>query len=261
MLGASGLSEAVFANMTPLIFQSYTISRMLSCLLLFLTSLPSFRAFPNGAGACPRGQAAPLGFHPPSSSGENSIEQAGYELFINGGPVNPGNEPAVEAGESYELALSGSIPFRGYLFRGESADGSFSLFSNQGQVANACMQDTEVGITHDDNSLKNSVTVVFEPTQDGTFLLDLSVVTANNANDGSIYSYTAYSFPIQPAQSIAVPVSPPIFPPMSVGSAPVASPPLSNVPPPLDIASAGNCRPWPNTFRRTLGQGWRVVEG
>lgn len=187
-----------------------------SVVLLLLLFPPRADAFPNGAGACPPLMAAVGGPHLSPNAVSSTLEDAGFQLNMDGTPVQPDNEPSVVVDQTYLLTVTTSgSPFRGYLFRGAAENGAALDFltasGTSSQLANVCNGPGMVGVTHVDASPKTTAAVLLTPTRAGTFVLDLTLVESNNASEGSVFRYTGYAFPIvEEGASVPAPVPVPI---------------------------------------------------
>lgn len=205
---------------------------MLFCFYTFALAVSTFfsesNAFPTGAGGCASGQSAAMAGHGPVTS---SLEAAGFQLAVENTStgtialVTPGNEPEMEINQEYVIQVRGG-GFTGFLFRAESVNTGLSVSStsSSGQVASVCDASNEVGITHNDNSMKTDESILVEATRAGVnsaMLLDVTLVQSNPPN---VHYYSGFRFPLVESSDFTPAPVDPITP----------SPTEPNTPSPVD---------------------------
>jgi hypothetical protein len=190
-------------------------------LLLTLTS-PFAAAFPNGAGACPEGEAAVAGEHVSDSNGINiqtgELEDGGFQFAIGGQNLGGGGLFVLVAGEIYDWSLSGP-PFRGFLVRLEGNSDAFFDSGNGVQPASACFGNV-AGLTHTNSDARQQVggTLMLDEMTTG-LSLDVTVVVENrmvNEVRSSIYYYSGLEVDVIQGPTIAptkLPTESPTEPP------------------------------------------------
>jgi hypothetical protein len=152
-------------------------------------------AYSSGAGQCIGGMAAVGAPHMTSTAVTGSLSDGRLVVAFNSRMFN-GLDFCVETGADYTLLIQAPDgSFRGALIRASSADGAeFTLEPRvNGQVAMACNDDGVLGVTHTSNAIKTELGATLFIATAGTVTLDVTVVRANNANDGSIYFYSRYT--------------------------------------------------------------------
>ena len=163
--------------------------------LAVASALAVVDAFPGAAGACPPNIAAVSGetSHGAASAIEKTLAQAGVSITVHP-PELVAFQSAVVTLSS--ISASSNTTFRGFLLRMESQNDdemfTFEPFDGSSSIQDAvvCLNiPTIAGLTHSFNDEKTIVAAEFVPSRAGKFLLDVTVVESNNAQDGSRYSY------------------------------------------------------------------------
>lgn len=172
---------------------SKLVVTIFSTLALLMAQQGPTKAFPSGAGACPKDLAAteaPGSPHVPATT-TGGLRDGGLGLTLNGEAVS-GSPILLRPNVEYTLGLTGSSAFAGFLLRLDSSTDLTALLpdSSNGQVASIC-GDEAAGVTHVDNADKTAVSTLLQIDQEGTFALDVTVVV-EFGNGVSEYYYTPY---------------------------------------------------------------------
>jgi Reeler domain len=155
-------------------------------------------AYPSGAGQCIGGMAAVGGTHLTATAVTGPLSIGSLVVSINNQVIDE-SEIAnfnVEMGNDYTILIQAPDgSFRGALIRASSPDGAeFTLDPGDNAAdAAACTDDGVLGVTHTNNDFKSELGATLFIATAGTVTLDVTVVQAHNANDGSIYLYTPFT--------------------------------------------------------------------
>eukprot|EP00542_Grammatophora_oceanica_P007118 CAMPEP_0194059282 /NCGR_PEP_ID=MMETSP0009_2-20130614/68577_1 /TAXON_ID=210454 /ORGANISM="Grammatophora oceanica, Strain CCMP 410" /LENGTH=274 /DNA_ID=CAMNT_0038709761 /DNA_START=46 /DNA_END=866 /DNA_ORIENTATION=+ len=224
---------------------------MRSYLALFLLFLTRVSAFPTQPGSC--NEDNPLGgFHltraPSATEGSGGIGDGGFELVFGDVPLfdMAGVVNVVEANEMIELRVLSSNTdgfFRGFLIRisdfGDMIDDATMILQprdSDAQRLGACNSMNIPSLAHTQNFNKTSIVGFFEypmPVSENPIRLEVTVVVANNAGEGSVWYYSDFRLEVDSEVT-----SPPTRSPVNIPPAlpPISPPPIPLVPvaPPVD---------------------------
>ena len=170
--------------------------------LVFLSLFGSTTAAPNGASACPGGMAAVGAPHFRQGATTNgTLAEGGVSLTIGDTTLAAGDKFEAAPGERFSLTVvAANAPFRGILVRLEcqtDLSGALSTWSlDLLQGAAACAQDDNFvdGMTHTSNVDKSVVEMEIGLDTVTTVSMDVTVVMANTASEGSIFTYDRFFF-------------------------------------------------------------------
>jgi hypothetical protein len=200
---------------------------MQSILIAALLTLSSVLALQTGAPICTIDEAAPGPPHRVAySSGNFTLEprtgplsDGTYIVTLNGATLVPNSTTAINASQSYTIAVTsedGNQQYKGVLVIASSASTNFTAAVLQPvggllQASTPCAVLRRAGVTHTSAASKTTSTTTLNVPKNVTDLkLDVNVVVANNAAQGSIYYYDQYKFNVTgaPPPPTAAPVKP-----------------------------------------------------
>jgi hypothetical protein len=167
------------------------LSLSVNLLAVFAYGPSVIDAFSTGAGGCMAGQAAVGGAHlanPNIVTG--TLVQGAFSVAVGDEPF-PLSAPLV-IGEPYTITVQGPA-FRGVLIMSDSSDVSLTPVDNLLQNSIACDALGYPGITHVNSEFKDEVTGEIVCSGAGTQNVGVTVVVANNFQEGSLYYYTGFT--------------------------------------------------------------------
>lgn len=204
---------------------AFDLSTMKLLALALLALLRKTSSFPNGAGRCVVGEAAPKGFHADPAPGTGgSLSDGNFVVEVNGSPVT--GTIVVPPDTDFDITVSGS-DFRGFLIM--LADQPEGALVGSGGPESQQAAGTNCGgtasVTHTSNNVLQSVTVTGNLPAGTVTTIQVNVVVRNEGTD-SIYHYD------QLALEVGTPMTLP-----SVTGSPTGSP-VAVVPAPTDSVPA-----------------------
>jgi hypothetical protein len=210
---------------------------LIATLLTLLFRNSSVTGYPNGAGGCDTGGAVG-GVHltnTPLTTG--SLATGSYQVMLdNSMPLAARETTTIAPLNSYTFSIVPPInaTFTGALIRIEGK-GAFTLTPGiNAQVASVCYAPV-AGVTHSEFSDKTEFTAIFESGEVSDYLVDVTVVVYNAADEGSEYYYTQYQ--LKTADNSTTPITTPAATPSGyVENEAVASPATSPVKEPTALA-------------------------
>ncbi|KAL3911110.1 MAG: hypothetical protein SGILL_007412 [Bacillariaceae sp.] len=173
-----------------------------SLFLFYLSS--TTEAAPNGASACPGGMPAVGGPHLREGFVNSTLAGGGIVTSFGnenqGFILESGNTFNTTPSETWFLVLEAfEAPIRGVLVRLECQTDLTGVMSSESpllQDAAVCDQDDGfvVGMTHTSNVDKEVIDIAFALDTVTTVSVDITVVMANNDEDGSIFYYDRFYY-------------------------------------------------------------------
>jgi hypothetical protein len=172
-----------------------SIWNIASAAFLLCGSTAVVHAYSSGAGQCIGGMAAVGEAHRTSTAVTGSLQDGALTVTVLRDQTDaPSEEITTDTNTTITIGFSSSdsTGFRGALIRASSTDGAeFTLEPGvNGANAMACTEDGVFGVTHSSNDLKMELGAILNVATAGTVTLDVTVVLAQNSQDGSIYYYS-----------------------------------------------------------------------
>jgi hypothetical protein len=193
--------------------------------ILFLLIVHPSDSYPTGAGGCDGNGPAVGGVHLQRNGERGSLSEAHVSLTVDDILVDDAGNITISAGTSHTFVLSGVInPFKGYLFRLESTSdvdttGALLPVINDAlsQVADVCVSPV-VGVTHTSDDFKTEAAAIIDIDQEASFILDLTVVTLYDQQDGSDFYYSQFQVNVVTGNSVPTSGQVPSISPITVFS-------------------------------------------
>jgi hypothetical protein len=163
----------------------------------------SVHAFSTGAGGCTTGGA--VGQTHLNSPMTGLLSVGGFQVLLDDTtPLDPTTPTPITVSQMYSLSIvpSAGATFRGALFRVVGTGVNLQPAANA-VVATACTD--AAGVTHSSPDPKTEFKATLQV--DGTVAttVDVTVVVANNGDEGSIYYYSQFS--LQPTDAAGAPMA------------------------------------------------------
>jgi hypothetical protein len=196
---------------------------MQSILIAALLTLSSVYAMSNGAPVCTIGAAAPEGTHLSTNSTVTGPLSVGtFIVTLNSDTLDPAVSTTINVLENHYIAVTsvaGDKPYRGVLVIASSASTNFTsavlqpagVSEDTLKTSLPCAEIGRAGVTHNSSDTKTiTYYTLIVPKNLADLKLDVNVVVANNAINGSIYYYNQFSFNVTsaPPPPTAAPVKP-----------------------------------------------------
>jgi hypothetical protein len=182
---------------------------MQSILIAALLTLSSVLAWPDGAPECTIGAAAAMGTHLSTNSTlpvTGPLSDGTFVVTLDGVTLDPTVSTTINALEIYYIAVTSVTrekPYRGVLVIASSASTNFTSAVLQPagvsefilKASPSCGEISRAGVTHKSPDTKTiTYSSLLVPKNLADLKLDVNVVVANNAINGSIYYYNQFSF-------------------------------------------------------------------
>ena len=174
--------------------------------VLLAKSFAYVGATPYGAGSCHSGNAIPTGTgspHPAMANG--NLADIGIYMSLDGEILSSGASLVLSRSDNVQTRQLGVMTFgslfRGFLIRASSTSGKDLgnfLIPNDDIIAVSTCESSVSGVTHSNNSDKDSVTVLFEDITNDTVLIEITAMENVNAY---YYSNFTLIFTARPSMS------------------------------------------------------------
>ena len=189
-------------------------------------------AFPTGAGSCASGVDAVQSVHLTRTNvTKGSLEEGGFSVALGEATLVAGTTSSFTIGTDYNLKITGTKTFRGFLMRlDETETTTIDALAGGGsdiQVSDLCTGSGVGGVTHTSASDKSSVTATLK-LDDAAAEMPLDViVVVSNSEAGSEFYHTRFLLTAGSELTQAPVTSETTAPNSSTTLAPATPPPVS----------------------------------
>ena len=207
-------------------------------------------AFPTGAGSCASGVDAVQSVHLTRTNvTKGSLEEGGFSVALGEATLVAGTTSSFTIGTDYNLKITGTKTFRGFLMRlDETETTTIDALAGGGsdiQVSDLCTGSGVGGVTHTSASDKSSVTATLK-LDDAAAEMPLDViVVVSNSEAGSEFYHTRFLLTAGSELTQAPVTSETTAPNSSTTLAPATPPPVSETTAPNTSATLAPATPPP----------------